>query len=91
MFFSPSRVVLICDAPARVRTELSSDAWSGIVSGIDKMSDEESDDMMSVSRMDSAGSDDLSCGEIRLRRFMMVGGLHCRHVWRSNGVFSGSS
>ena len=81
MFFSPSRVVLICDAPARVRTELSSDAWSGIVSGIDKMSDEsESDDMMSVSRMDSAGSDDLSCGEIRLRRFMMVGGLHCRHV-----------
>ena len=80
MFFSPSRVVLICDAPARVRTELNSEAWSGIVSGIDKMSDEESDDMMSVSRMDSAGSDDLSCGEIRLRRFMMVGGLHCRHV-----------
>ena len=81
MFFSPSRVVLICDAPARVRTELSSDAWSGIVSGIDKMFDEsESDDMISVSRMDSAGSEDLSCGEMRFRRFIIVGGLHCLQV-----------
>ena len=42
-------------------TELSSDAWSGSVVGIDMMSDESvSDERISVSMIESAGSDCLS-------------------------------
>ena len=92
MSLRPDSVVLSWGAPILVKTELSSDAWSGNVVGMDMMSEEfDVDDMMSDSIIDNAGSDCLSCGVILLRRFMMVGGLHCCQVCKSSGVLSGSS
>ena len=47
-------------------------------------------DKISVSTIDRAGSEALSGGVILLRRFIIVGGLHCCQFSRSAGNLWGS-